>query len=107
MKPFTRTALVIAAIIAALLTIAIIRARHVEGRFISADDEATIEFESGRKVIATLGGQKDSCTYEIHFFTLTLICDSAAIELNVHLDGSLTGPARDFGEDGPVWRKIR
>ena len=103
MKPFLRAVLVLACLISALLSIAIIRARHVQGVFTTADGGLTLELYPGGKGITKSSVGTEQCTYSKGFLDLTITCSGQSMEFRINLDGSITLPG-DFG-DGFTLRK--
>ena len=103
MKPFVRTVWIFVCVIVALLGIAILHARRVQGIFATADGGLTLELFSGGKgaVKSTMGNEE--CTYTEGFLRLTITCGGQSMEFRINLDGSITLPG-DFG-DGFTLRK--
>jgi hypothetical protein len=52
----------------------------------------SIEFQSGGKAVASLGGVKSDCTYTEDSKTVTLTCEGQPAVLTINDDGSLSGP---------------
>jgi hypothetical protein len=103
MKRLIRIVLLFACVIVALLGIAILHARRVQGIFSTADGGFTLElYLNGTGITKSSIGNQE-CTYIEGFLSVTITCGGQSMEFRINLDGSITQPG-DFG-DGFTLRK--